>query len=138
MAFLTDFQAGVFKALNSWPALTDIVGVRIFDDTPHDKETADTAFPRVTIGDQIGTEAASDTHDASDIVITLHAWSRAPGRKQCLDMISAMIEALNRKDMAVSDGVVVFLSYEAHETQKDPDGETYHGIVRFRGLYQFS
>jgi Protein of unknown function (DUF3168) len=138
MGQFSDFQSAVFRALNAEPALTAIVGARIFDDVPHEKETASTILPRVTIGDQSGVEAGSDTHDAADISITLHAWSRLPGRKECLNILSAMIEALHKKQHAVAEGVLVYLYYEAHETQKDPDGETYHGIIRFNGLMQFS
>lgn len=137
MAFLTDFQGAVSKSLNAWPALTAIVGTRIFDDVPHGSEATSTAFPRVTIGEQIGTEDGSDSHDATTLSITLHAWSRSPGRKQCLDMLSEMIVALHNKSHFVANGVLVFLLYEGHETTKDPDGETYHGIIRFGGLYQF-
>ncbi len=137
MGQFSDFQSAVFRALNAEPTLTVIVGARIFDDVPHEKETASTILPRVTIGDQSGSEAGSDTHDASEITITLHAWSRKPGRKECLDMLSAMIEALHNKSHAVAEGVIVHLLYDAHETQKDPDGETYHGIIRFNGLMQF-
>lgn len=136
MASLGDFQKAVFKALSSAADLTSIVGDRIFDDTPHDKETANTAFPRVTIGDQVGAEAGSDTHDATDITITLHAWSRSAGRMQCLEMLNAMREALHKKEHFVADGVLIYLYFQAHETQKDPDGETYHGIISFRGLLQ--
>ena len=137
MASFSDFQSAVYRALMAEPSVTAIVNTRIFDDVPHEKETPATALPRISIGDQTGTEAGSDTHDASEITITLHAWSRSPGRSECLNMITAMIDALHKKDHAVADGVLVYLNYDAHETQKDPDGETYHGIVRFTGLMQF-
>ena len=138
MGQFSDFQGAVFRALNAEPLLTAIVGTRIFDDTPHEAETAATTLPRVTLGDQSGSEAGSDSHDASEISITLHAWSRKPGRKECLDILSAIIKALHKKEHAVSEGVLVYLYYENHETQKDPDGETYHGIIRLSGLMQFA
>ena len=137
MGAFSEFQSAVYRALMAEPSVAAIVGTRVFDDVPHEKETASTVLPRITIGDQSGDEQGGDSFDAAEMTITLHAWSRSPGRKECLDMISAMIDALHKKDLAVADGVLVYLNYDAHETQKDPDGETYHGIVRFTGLFQF-
>lgn len=136
MAF-ADFQMAVSAALKSWPALAAIVGVKVFDDVPHKSEPIDTSFPYVTIGEQSGDEAGSDTHNAAEMKVAIRAWSRAPGRLQCLQMLDVIRDALHDKSLFVATGLVVFLLYEAHETQKDPDGETYQGIIRFKGLYQY-
>lgn len=137
MPAFADFQSAVSSALKGWPALSAIVGVRVFDDVPHASESTNTAYPRVTIGEQTGEEAGSDTHDASTMTITIRAWSRAPGRLECLRMLDAIRDAVHNKSLFVAHGVLVMLLYQGHETQKDPDGETYQGIIRFAGLYQY-
>lgn len=137
MSFLSEFQSAIYKALMAEPSLREIVGTRIFDDVPHEAETISTVFPRVTIGDQSAEVAGSDTHDAMVIAVELHAWSRMAGRKECLDIVTAIIDALHDKQHGVGEGVLVHLFYEGHETDKEGDGETYHAAVRFSGLYQF-
>ena len=137
MGTLVDFQSAIWRALQAEPTLTALVSTRIFDDTPHESETTSTVFPRVTIGEQTGREDGSDTHDAIAISITIHAWSRAAGRKECLNILSAINTALHNKSHAVATGLIVFLLYDEHETQREPDGETSHGIIRFSGLLQY-
>lgn len=137
MGAFANFQDAVRAALNSEPSLTAIVGTRIFDDVPHAKESISTAYPRVSIGDQNGTESGASDAEAATISIAIHAWSRAPGRLECLRMLDAIRKALHDRQLAVSEGVIVFLNYQSHETSKDPDGETYHGIARFEGFYQY-
>jgi hypothetical protein len=138
MASFADFQSAIFKALSGEPTVTAIVSTRIFDDVPHEAEPIATSFPRISIGDQSASWIGTDDSDIAEIEFTLHAWSRMPGRKECLDMIFAMVKALHKRTHLVANGVIVLLHYAGHETAKEADGETYHGQVRFTGLLQFS
>lgn len=137
MGTLADFQKAIYTALRSEATLTAIVGTKIYDDVPHQKEGASTDFPFVTIGDQsMAEESASDT-DVARFQMSVHAWSRAPGRLECLQILDAIRTAINwGKGYAVGSGTVVDLAYLSHETMRDQDGETYHGIIRFGGLLQ--
>lgn len=137
MAAFADLQSAVYAALMGEPAVTAIVSTRIFDDIPHEQESTSTAFPRITIGEQDGEEAGADDMDISQVSITVHAWSRSAGRKECLNLLSAIVKSIHRKEHFVANGVLVFLIYGSHETTKEPDGETYHGAVTFNGLLQF-
>lgn len=138
MGAFADFQTAIRSQLNANPALVAIIGAgKVLDDVPHASEPGAPAYPFVTIGDQIGTENGSDTHDESSISITLHAWSRYPGRLQALNILDAIRDALHNQSVFVAHGLVYLLLYQSHETLKDGDGETYHGVIRFAGSYQF-
>lgn len=137
MIALDEVQEAIYKALMGEPRITALVSTRVYDDVPHSAEASSPVMPYITIGDQSGSDAGSCSHDATEFTVTLHAWSRAAGKKECLKIISSIVDALHNKSLTVSNGLIVYLRYDAHETQKDQDGETNHGIVRFNGLYQF-
>lgn len=137
MAF-AEFQIAVRAALNSNPVLVALIGAdKVLDDVPHGSEPSAPAYPYVTIGDQVGVEDGSDTHQAADMSISVHAWSRYAGRLECLRMLDAIRDAVHDKSLFVSDGTIVLLLYASHETFRDGDGETRHGVIRFGGLYQY-
>lgn len=133
-----DFQGAIFKALAGDPGVVAIVGARIFDDVPHEGEAIASGFPRVSIGEQGGEMVGTDDSDIVSMEITVHAWSRAPGRRECLQLIGAIVEALHKRAHPVASGLLIFLNYATHETVKEPDGETYHGSVRFAGMLQIA
>ena len=138
MGAFSSFQTAVDTALVGEPTVTALVSTRIFDDVPHESDPVSTVFPRITIGDQTGEEAGTSDSDLTRIELTLHVWSRAAGRKECLDIMHATVKALHKRTHLVSQGVIVDLLYASHETAKEADGETYHGAIRFSGLLQYS
>ena len=138
MSSFSDFQTAIYTALIGDPAITALVSSRIFDDVPHESESTSTVFPRITIGDQSADAITTAESDLAEFEVTLHVWSRAAGRKECLNILNAIMTSLHRKEHLVSVGKLVTLNYTAHETGKEVDGETYHGQIRFTGLYQFT
>lgn len=142
MGAFVDFGKAVFAALNGAPALTAIIGAsKVFDDVPVQGEATSPSFPYVVIGDQQGAEAGTASTSAADMQITIDAWSRGAGKQQVLQMLDAIRDALDagpeNKSLAVSVGVIVYLNYLSHETQPGSDRETWHGLIRFRGYYQY-
>lgn len=141
-AFL-DFQKAVFTALNGDPALAALIGSgKVFDDVPHGAEGTAPAFPFVTIGDQTGELDGASGVDAAEMTIEVHAWSRGAGKAQCLEMLDLIRDAVEgpkteRKSHATANGTVVEMHYQGHQTVTEPDGETFHGVIRFGGFYQY-
>ena len=132
------FQAAIYKALAGAPGVTAIVGSRIFDDVPHEAETTSTAFPRISIGEQSAEFNGTSDSDIFDVEVVIHAWSRAPGRKECLEMVGQIYAALHRQSLQGAAGYIVNMEFAGHDTAKEADGETYHATVRFAGLLQTS
>lgn len=142
MAGFADFQSAVWKALNGDPALQTLLGGtnKVLDDVPHGSEAAAPAYPYVTLGEQVGSEGGASDLQMADMQISLHAWSRKAGRLQSLQIIDAMRDALeSREDKSPlsAHGVIVHLLYLGHETLREADGETYHGVLRMQGIYQY-
>lgn len=138
MLAFSALQAAVYKALRVNPTLAALVVARVFDDVPHEAESTSTVFPRVTIGEQSSEFAGTDDSDLFEIELTIHAWSRLPGRSECLNLVGAIYEALHRQTLPTTAGYIVDMLYAGHDTAKEADGETYHATVRFTGLLQTS
>jgi hypothetical protein len=43
-------------------------------------------------------------------------------------------ELLSDQALILNDHALVNLRYQFSETRQDPDGETYHGVVRYRAV----
>jgi hypothetical protein len=123
-------QQAIFAALSGDSALTAVLGsARVYDDVP---ERA--AFPYVTfapglerdwsVGEAVGTEHA----------VTLHVWSRGAGRKEALAIVEAVRSRLHDATLALTGHRLVNLRHESSGVRRDTDGETFHGIVRFRAV----
>jgi len=67
-------------------------------------------------------------------LLTLHVWSRAGGKKQVHDIIEAIKSTLHDQPLTRVDHDLVNLRHEFSEARPDPDGDTYHGIVRYRAV----
>ncbi len=142
MGAFADFQKAVFAALNGDPALTALIGAdKVFDDVPVQGETTSPALPYVVIADQTGEDNGASATNAANMTIDVHAWSRKPGRLQCLEMLDAIRHAIEgtgeHKTHAVANGVLVELHYESHQTAIEDDRETYRGTIRFAGFYHY-
>lgn len=135
-------QSAIVAALRGNPELVSIVGVRIYDDTPHDQENIDTAFPRVSIGSLSENEYGAQDVDMSQFTITVECWSRGLGKKQCEGMMHLVREAVigqyASKPHLATTGKIVSMMFDLSDgPRRENDGKTYHGFIRFRGIIQY-
>ena len=56
------------------------------------------------------------------------------GKKQVHDIIEAIKSTLHDQPLTLVDHDLVDLRHEFSEARPDPDGDTYHGIVRYRAV----
>lgn len=127
-AFNTTAQELVFAKLNG--ALT---GCQVFDTVPFLPEGAPaTTFPYCVIGND--TAAAWDRDDTrgAEITITLHFWSRANGFKQLKALMDQAYGLLHWAALTKSGYKVVDCLFEFGDAINDPDGQTKHGVQRYR------
>ncbi len=123
-------QKGVFQTLAADADLLALLGAaRIYDDVPEDA-----TFPFLTIGEVTERDNGTFTETATEHTFTIHAWSRAGGRKEVKDMAHLTIAALNDALIALEDHRLVNLRFETSRALRDPDGRTYHAIVQFRAV----
>lgn len=109
------------------------ISAGVYDDVPYLPEGMPREnFPYVVIGDD--TTAAWDTDDTlgKEITITIHIWSRASGFKETKSIMGEVYDILNRLTIVKADYNVVDCLCEFSQALRDPDGETRHGVTRFR------
>jgi hypothetical protein len=112
-------QRGVYQALaGSSDVATLLGGARIYDDAPQDA-----AFPFVTLGQSVIRDWSTGT-----------VWSRGGGKKQTLEIIETIKAVLHDQPLLLADHHLVNLRHEFSEARLDPDGDTFHGIVRYRAV----
>lgn len=127
MSFETVAQQAVFTALSGQISAT------VYDDVPILPSGQPVAnFPYVVIGND--TLLAWDTDDqlGAEITLTLHIWSRASGMKEAKGIAGEIFDLLHRASPTIADYHVVDCLREFSEFMIDPDGETRHGVVRYR------
>ena len=123
-------QRGVYQALAGSLDLTTLLGgVRVYDDTPQSAP-----YPFITLGQSVVRDWSTGTEDGAEHDLTLHVWSRSGGKKQVQEIIEAIKLVLHDRPLALPDHHLVNLRYELSEARLDPDGDTFHGIVRYRAV----
>lgn len=125
-----DLQKGIYSALSASPSVTSLLGgARIYDDVPRDA-----AFPYVTLGQTTVRDWSTGSEDGHEHLLTLHVWSRAVGRKETHEIIAAIESVLHDAPLGLSAHRLINLRHEFSDARRDPDGETYHGVVRYRAI----
>jgi hypothetical protein len=123
-------QRGIYQALAGSSDLTALLGgVRIYDDAPQAA-----SFPFITLGQSILRDWSTGTEDGAEHELTLHVWSRTGGKKQVQAIIGEIKDALHDQPLLLEDHDLVNLRHQFSEARLDPDGDTFHGIVRFRAV----
>ncbi len=123
-------QQAIFAALTADTGLTSLLGGnRVYDDVPARAE-----FPYVTFALTNERDWGTGSEDGSEHLLTLHVWSRGSGRRQAHEIMGALRRVLHDAALTLTGYRLVNLRHEFSETRRDPDGETYHGITRYRAV----
>jgi hypothetical protein len=127
-------QKGIYQKLAADTTLTELMGgVHIYDDVPQG-----TAYPYLTLGQSVVRDWSTATEKGQEHVLTLHVWSSAAGRKQAKQIIQAIDEALHDVDLVLEDHSLVNLRFEFADARREPSGEVYHGIIRYRAVTELA
>jgi hypothetical protein len=122
-------QKAVVAALVADSGVGTLIGDRIYDATPRDA-----TFPYVTVGQVNTTDWSTGTEDGAEHALTLHAWSRERGKRECYAISAAVEAALHDAALSLDGHALVNLRFEFAETRRDPDGITFHTAMRFRAV----
>ena len=123
-------QAAIFSKLTGdAPVLAALGGPRIYDEVPTRAE-----FPYLTFGQSTERDWSTGTDLGHEHVFTLHVWSRARGRKEADIVLAAAEAALHDQALSLTGHRLVNLRHEFSDARREPDGETYHGIARYRAV----
>jgi hypothetical protein len=125
-----DLQRGVYQALAGSSDLTALLGgARIYDDAPQGA-----AFPFITLGQSVIRDWSTGSEGGAEHSLTIHVWSRAGGKKQVHDVIAVIKAVLHDQPLLLANHYLINLRHEFSEARLDPDGDTFHGIVRYRAM----
>ncbi len=131
-------QQGVYTALRADATLQSLTGVtpaRIFDHVPQSTWEAATFPPFVVIGDSEAFEWDTKSEDGMEQIFTIDTWTRDGGGKKVLKQImSAVVDALDKQALSVTGHDLVMLLFEFSDTMLEDDGITRHGVQRFRAV----
>lgn len=124
-----DLQGAIVAALKADPAVTALISGRVYDQVP-----PQAAFPYVTIGEDQTLPAWADCYDGADVILTLHAWSRAVGYPEVKRLAAAVSAALDGVEVTIETIRLVDISWTGSRFLRDPDGNTRHAVIGFRAL----
>ena len=123
-------QSSIFQALANSPELTSLLGgERIYSNPPPAAQ-----FPFITLGQTVNLDWSTGTEDGTEHSLTLHVWSRADSAAEVHEIIQVIRMVLHNQPLTLDDHYLVNLRHEFTEARIDPDGETLHGIVRYRAV----
>lgn len=122
-------QKALYAALAGDAALAALVGARIYDDPP-----GEGALPYVQIGDGGETDWSTASEAGSEHQLAIHVWSRAGGRMEARAVLSAVHDALHEAALDLDGNRLVNLRFVLAQVWREDDGETYHGMARFRAV----
>ena len=123
-------QRGVYQALAGSVDLTTLLGgIRVYDHAPQAAP-----YPFITLGQSVVRDWSTGTEDGAEHDLTLHVWSRSGGKKQVHQIIEVIRTVLHDQPLTLADHHLVNLRHELSEARLDPDGDTFHGIVRYRAV----
>jgi hypothetical protein len=124
-------QTAISEALKNNPALSVLVGARIYDYPPGKPE-----YPYITLGE--GHTLGDDTEDcgdASEVFVQIHGWSRNPASGFAeVKRVAAAIRDAMKVPVSLSEFVVTVTEYVQTQFLREPDGVTRHAMVEFRYL----
>lgn len=123
-------QQAIYTTVTNDAALNALIGPpRLYDHVPQN-----TAYPYLTLGQSTVRDWSTGTEVGDEHSLTLHVWSRASGRKEANDIMAALKDALHDRALTLSGYRLVNMRHELSEARREPDGDTYHGLIRFRAV----
>lgn len=123
-------QRSIYKTLSNAPQLMSrLGGDGIYSNPPLVAE-----FPFITIGQTVDQDLAMGTEDGSAHSLTLHIWSRADSALEVYEVTQIVRDLLHDQVLSLDDYHLINLRHDFSQARIDPDGETLHGIVRFRAV----
>ena len=127
MSFELVAQQAIYAKMNG------NIGATVYDDVPMLPSGQPSAnFPYVVIGNDTLVAWDNDSQLGADITITLHIWSRAAGMKEAKTIAGQIYDLLHHATFSIPGYSVIDCLSEFSEFMTDPDGETRHGVLRYR------
>lgn len=126
-----EMQAAIVKALKDSGALTALLNKRVYDIPPPAP-----VFPYISLGAVQVLPDKADCIDGTEVFPQIDAWSRVSDPAEIKRVGKAIVAALDDQALTVSDYHLVVFELQSAQYLHDPDGQTRHAALTFRGLLQ--
>lgn len=126
-----ELQAAIVGKLKMTPAVTALIGARIFDHQP-----ASVQFPFVSFGPVQEVPSDYDCIDAAEIIIQIDIWSRAVGKQEASKIATAIERALHDASLTMTDNAFVVITKGIRRIFKAADNLTTQGALRFTAVVE--
>jgi hypothetical protein len=120
--------AALRLAILNDPACAASVGVRVYDEIPPEP-----VFPLVVLGELRSTPADSAGRSALEHGVSVHVWSRGPGREEAALLLAALRSALHDAPLTLPGRRLVLLLAGFCDLFRR-DGRLLHGVLRLRAV----
>jgi len=125
-----DLQRAVHTALAADAPLIALLGELSIYDTV----SQNAAFPYLVIDQTQIRDWSTGTEPGTEHMLMLHVWSRYAGKKEAYEIADAVRAVLDGVLLSLDGYQLVNLRHQYSELKRDEDGETYHGVLRFRAV----
>jgi hypothetical protein len=123
-------RAAIRDALAADGALTILLGgAKIYDEVPRAA-----SYPYVSLGEARVTDFSAGDQPGEEHQLTLHAWSQQGGHREAHMIAGALLQALDDAPLSLAGQHLVNLRFAVADIRREPDGRTYHALVRFRAV----
>ena len=126
-------QQAIYATLCASDAVKDAVGdpPRVYDAVPRGS-----AFPYIVVGDDSESDWSTATDSGSQHALTIHVWSRAPGRREARLAAQAVLDALDGAELTIDGHTLIDLRWLSSDSARESDGETVHAQIKFRAVME--
>jgi Protein of unknown function (DUF3168) len=125
-----ELQKAIYAALAADVPLGALLGgARVYDDVPRGIEP-----PYITFGQSTVRDWSTGTDPGHEHLFTLHVWTRVNGERLAHQIMSAVRDRLHDGALTLTGFRLVNMRHEFSDSTREPDGETIHGVVRFRAI----
>ena len=126
----TSLRAAIRGALSAdYRSRLSSAAARSIDEPPREA-----ALPYVTLGENVFSDHSTATEAGEEHTLTLHVWSRQGGHKEAHEIAGAVLGALVDAPLALDGHHLANLRFILADVRREPDGRTYHGVVRLRAV----
>ncbi len=125
-----ELQRAIIERLTTDAEMTQLINGRVFDYTPEQ-----TALPYIVW--QLGQSAEWDTttENGFEVTFVLHVWSQYEGSLETNRIMQRIYKLLHEQyDFDLQLYRLINLRFTTQEVMRDPGGQTYHGMIRFRAI----
>lgn len=125
-----DLQKAAYETLTADSGVIALLGgTYIYDDVPQSAE-----FPFVVLDQMRINDWSTGTERGSEHILMLHIWSRYKGKQEAYEIADAIRSLLDDAELTLDDNRLINLTHQYSDLKRDTDGETYHGVMRFRAV----